>query len=397
MANFFSRLFKKSETSVLGIDIGASAIKVVQLKHSGGKAILETYGALSLGPYAKVEIGRATNLPTETIVAALLDILREAKTTTRRGGLAIPFSSSLMSIIEMPLVSEKQLAQMIPIEARKYIPVPISEVSIDWSIIPRDQFRGSDEPMGNGQAFSGENGSSTSTLTTSLESPAFGPKVEKKVIPKTDILLVAIRNDTIRQYQEIVQKTELDANFFEIEIFSTIRSVLDQNTEPVLIIDMGAASTKLYIVERGAVRSSHTINRGSQDITLTMSTSLTMPVDKAEIMKRTVGWSSDLSHRDIAEVISLSLDFIFSETRRMALNYQAKYKKSIEKAVLVGGGAGMKGVAALTEKNLEMPVVLGDPFSKVDAPAFLADILRQNGPEFAVALGIAIRRLEESE
>src|SRR3989344_3130059 len=132
MLNFFSSFFKKRETSVLGIDIGASAIKIVQLKRKGGKAILETYGALSLGPYAKVEIGRATNLPVETVITALTDILREAKTTTKRGGLAIPFGASLMSIIEMPMVPEKQLAQMIPIEARKYIPVPISEVSLDW-------------------------------------------------------------------------------------------------------------------------------------------------------------------------------------------------------------------------------------------------------------------------
>ena len=401
MANFFSNIFKKKETSVLGIDIGTSAIKIVQLKHKGGRAILETYGALALGPYAKVEIGRATNLPVETVIAALADILREAKTTTKRGGVAIPFSASLMSIIEMPLVPDKQLAQMIPIEARKYIPVPISEVSLDWSVIPRDQFKSADGSGGVPGEGRGEISSENTGGGIGQEQGVVGggimggPKIERNIVPKTDVLLVAIHNDTIREYQDIVKKTGLDANFFEIEIFSTIRSVLDQNNEPVMILDMGAASTKLYIVERGAVRNSHTINHGSQDVTTILATSLSVPVEKAEILKRTIGWSKDLANKDIAEAISLSLDNVFSEARRVALNYQAKYKKSIEKAVLVGGGAAMRGFAELAQKSLEMPVVLGDPFSKVEAPAFLADILKRNGPEFAVALGIAIRRLQD--
>jgi type IV pilus assembly protein PilM len=380
MANFFSNLFKKNDASVLGIDIGASAIKIVQLKMKGGKVLLETYGALSLGPYAKAEIGRATNLPVETIITALNDILREAKTTTKKGGVAIPFGSSLMSVVEMPLVPEKQLAQMIPLEARKYIPVPITEVSLDWSIIPRDQFKAGDQvPSKSG-----------------VSSENTGTRGEKVEIQKVDVLLVAIHNETIRDYQEIIKKTELDANFFEIEIFSTIRSVLDQNIEPVMILDMGAASTKLYIVERGAVRVSHTINRGSQDVTTSLSTSLAVPIDKAEIIKRTIGFDKDPANKNIADSISLSLSLIFSEGRRVALNYQAKYNKSIEKVLLVGGGAAMKGFSELAQKNLEMPVVLGDPFSKVEAPAFLTPILKQNGPEFAVALGVAIRRLQES-
>lgn len=381
MANFFSNLFKKNDASVLGIDIGASAIKIVQLKRKGGKVLLETYGALSLGPYAKTEIGRATNLPVETIITALNDILREAKTTTKKGGVAIPFGSSLMTVVEMPLVPEKQLAQMIPLEARKYIPVPISEVSLDWSIIPRDQFKAGDQAPG-------QNGRSSENT---------GTRGEKVEVQKVDVLLVAIHNETIRDYQEIIKKTELDANFFEIEIFSTIRSVLDQNIEPVMILDMGAASTKLYIVERGAVRVSHTINRGSQDVTTTLSTSLAIPIDKAEIIKRTIGFDKDPANKNIADSISLSLDLIFSEARRVDLNYQAKYNRSLEKVLLVGGGAAMKGFSELAQKNLEMPVVLGDPFAKVEAPAFLTPILKQNGPEFAVALGVAIRRLQESE
>ncbi len=370
MSNFFSSLFKKSEGSVLGIDIGASAIKIVQIRKKGARAVLETYGTLSLGPYAGVEIGRATVLQPEKVIAALIDILREAKTTTKKGGVTIPFGSTLMSVIEMPVVDPKQLSAMVPIEARKYIPVPIAEVSLDWSVVPREEVQSGDaQPI--------------------------DPRALPHKTAMQDVLLVAIHNETLREYQEIVNKVGLEANFFEIEIFSTIRAVLDKNTNPVLILDLGAASTKLYIVDRGIVRASHTINRGSQDVTMTIANALSIPADKAEIMKRTIGWSKDSARKDVSDTISLVVDHIFSEAKHVISNYQTKHMKSIEKAILVGGGSNMKGFTELAQAGLEMPVELGDPFAKVEAPAFLVDVLRKNGPEFTAALGIALRRIQE--
>ena len=102
MANFLSNLFSREGQSVLGIDIGPSSIKVVQLKKRKGRAVLETYGALALGPYGGTEVGRATHLPPEKIAEALVDLLREAKTSTKKCGLSIPMSSSLLVPIEVP-------------------------------------------------------------------------------------------------------------------------------------------------------------------------------------------------------------------------------------------------------------------------------------------------------
>ena len=128
----FGNLFKKTESSAIGVDIGPSSIKIVQLKKQGGKAVLETYGALSLGPYAGIEVGRATRLPPQKIAEAITDLIREANITTKQSGMSIPMSSSLVTVIQVPNVDQKELAQMIPIEARKYIPISISEVTLDW-------------------------------------------------------------------------------------------------------------------------------------------------------------------------------------------------------------------------------------------------------------------------
>src|SRR3990167_250895 len=139
--SLLSDIFKKKNTSALGIDIGSSSIKVVQLQKRGDKAILQTYGELSLGPYGGVSIGQSTNLSTEKITQAVNDLLveKEVAISTRVCGLAIPFKASLLSIIEMPAIGQKELAGMVPIEARKYIPVPITDVTLDWSIIPKSE------------------------------------------------------------------------------------------------------------------------------------------------------------------------------------------------------------------------------------------------------------------
>ena len=372
----FSKFISKKGTSVIGIDIGSSAIKVIQIKKKGGKAVLETYGALALGPYADKEVGQSTNLPNEKIVEALKDILREAKVTSKKSGMAIPFRSTLMSVIEMPEVPDKELAQMIPIEARKYIPVPISEVALDWSVIPKDKYAEDD----------------------AIKDDPNARQPIKKKFPTKDVLVVAIHNDAINKFQDIVVKSQLDTKFFEIEIFSTMRSVLDaQEKAPIMIFDMGAAFTKLYIVERGTVRNSHTINRGAQDITAAISKALQISIEEAERLKRGIGLAKTEDGKSVAEIVDLTLSYIFSESSRVLASYQQKYNKTVKKVVLVGGGSALKGFSELASEKFGAEVVLGTPFDKTETPAFIDTALRSAGPEFSVAMGIALRRLQELE
>jgi len=359
--------------SVLGIDIGSSAIKVVQLKNKGGTAVLETYGEIALGPYGNTEIGRATNLPPEKITEALSDVIREANVTAKSAALSIPFSASLISVIKMPAVARKQLSTMVPIEARKYIPVPIAEVALDWFEIPEEE--------------------RIETLGAN-EAPA-APAVPSGSI---DVLLVAIHNDVIGKYQKIVQDAGLPPSLLEIEVFSTVRAVLEHGIAPLAIMDLGAATSKLYIVEHGVVRESHIINRGAQDVTLTISKALGFSVARAEELKRKYGiaGSTEPDAAKLKDISRISLDFMFSEANRVLLSYQNKRRKNVSKVFLTGGGASLKGLLPLAQEKLSIEVVLGDPFGKTETPAFLEGTLKEAGPEFAVAVGLALRKLQES-
>ncbi len=354
--------------SALGIDIGSSAIKVVQLKKKGGKAILETYGALSLGPYGKSDIGMVTNLQTDDIARALIDVMKESNITTNSGAIAIPSSSSLIFTLTLPSnVTEDQLPMIVPNEARKYIPVPISEVTLDWFIIPQEAFSSNDGTIDAGSK-------------------------ETNQLPKIEVLVVAIHNDTLSRYQEILTKTGIHSDSFEMEIFSNIRSAFNHDLAPVLLMDFGASKTKLSIVETGVVRVFHIVNRGSQDISKNISSSLGISFADAEKLKRSVGLDKS-SNPEVVEIVRLSTNYIFSDTNSVVLAYEKKYNKSISKVIMTGGGSLLKGLVDEAKENFHIEVSLGDPFSKTEAPVFLNEVLKISGPEFAVAVGLALRQL----
>lgn len=380
----FSGIFGSPKKSVLGIDIGASAIKIVQIAKKGGVAVLETYGELALGPYGEEVVGRSVQLPVETLAEALRNLLRESSVTTNNCAIAIPLSASLVSLVEMPDIDPNQLAQMIPLEARKYIPVPISEVSLDWWIVPKQQ---ADDQV---KKVSIED-DQRKAVTMARRKP------EQVQGGKVDVLIVAIHNEALHTYQDIVSKAGLRTKFFEIEIFSAVRSVLEHGIVPVLVLDMGAASTKLYLVESGVVRDSHLVSRGSQDITNALAKSLGISPSEAETIKRGEGLNYQVNGESIARVVPMNLEYILSEANQVIMNYQKKFNKVVTQAVLIGGGVLLPGFVELAKEMMNIDVLAGDPFAKLEAPAFLADMLKKTGPEFAVSVGVALRLLQETD
>jgi type IV pilus assembly protein PilM len=353
MQSFFSKEVK----SVIGIDIGTSAIKVVQLRREKGRVVLETYGAIALGPYAGLEIGRATALPAEKIAEALKDVVREANVTTVDASISIPYASSLVSIIKVPGAVEKQLAQVVPLEARKYIPVPINEVLLDWFVVSGG--KGAPSPDG-----------------------------------KIAVLLVAIHNDTIAKFRSIAGDAALAVSFFEIEVFSAARAALEHGIAPVAVVDMGAATTKFYVVERGLVQESHIISHGAQDLTLAASRALGITIAQAEERKRKFGLDP-AGGADLTKSLEISLAPLLSELSRTIIAWEQRTNQTLSGVVLTGGGASLKGFKEFAQTRLQAEIRLAEPFGKTQAPAFLEAILKEAGPEFSVAVGLALRRLQE--
>lgn len=372
--NLAAGLGRSGDVSILGVDIGASSAKIVQLRSSHGAAVLETYGEIALGPYGKLPVGKTVKLPPEKTAEAVIDLMREANVTGRAAGLSIPFSSSLVTVLDLPKVDKDAMKRMIPIEARKYIPIPINDVTLDWSVIPEEEG----------------------------ESSAFDQLQEKRAGPKgQEILLVAIHNDILSSYQNISTNAGLQVGFYEIEIFSAIRSAMGHGIAPVLFVDLGAATTKMYVVERGIVRLTHLVSEGGQHMTEILERSMGWEFEKAERVKRERGlidsaaYSSE-ENTKIKEALLSTLARLFSEVNRVLLSYGQRYNKNVSHVILTGGGASLPGLAAVAKTSLNAEVEIASPFSHTESPAFLADVLREIGPGFTVAVGLALRKLKHN-
>ena len=367
---------KGTEGSVVGVDIGTSSIKVVQLRASRGVAILETYGEIALGPYAQIPIGKTVKVPPEKIAEALLDLIKEANVTSTQASVSIPFSSSLLTIVDLPKVDAESLKRIVPIEARKYIPVPVSDVVLDWFVIP--------EATEDSSAFD----------VVDVNKKAKGPKGQ-------EVLLVAIHNDILRSYQTVSANAGLTVDFYEIEVFSAIRATIDHGIAPILMVDLGASTSKMYIFERGIVRLTHIVTAGGQHMTETLANTMSWEFEKAERVKRERGLVDSTAYsRDENEQIKTALlstlTRIFSEVNRVLLSYGERSNKNVARVILTGGGASLPGLVDIARTSLSAEVVIANPFVHTEAPAFLDDVLRQIGPGFAVSVGLALRKLKHS-
>ncbi len=338
---------------VVGIDIGSSAIKVVELEDRDGVVTLTTYGELQLGPYTEKAIGEAVTLTPALERQALIDILRESAVKAKQAVLAIPLSSSFVTTMSIEAPPEEDISGRVRADARKYIPVPIADVTLDWAEI-------------------------------SVHEDNQGVR---------DVLLAAIQNDALKRFMTLMQTVELPAPPTEIECFSAIRAALGSNQEQIAIIDIGATVAKLYLVEAGVLARMHRVPTGGVKVTERLMQERQLSFIDSESLKRTVtiggtdyGWVEKVTHSTYTKVLR--------EFKQVINEYEKRSGRSIDSVILTGGAVSGFGLVAAIGHELGRPTTLIRPFEKVAYPAFMEDTLTNIGPSFAVALGSALRQFE---
>ncbi len=361
-------IFSKKGDTYVGIDIGSSSIKTVQLKKEKGRILLETYGEVALGPYQDPEngvAGQLTNLEINKLTEALKNLLEQANVTAKNALISVSSATSLIFILKVPSLAQRELAGVVQNEARKYIPVPLTEVSLDWWIIPDKEIYGEDE--------------------------VFGSEKKKDV----DVLVAAVRNEVVERYNIVSQElAKFSSTRYEIETFSAVRGSFKHELSPVMMLDFGASGVRLSIVEHGVVRKFRAISRGSAYLTSSLQKSLEMEFIEAEKIKKEVGLNKNHPHSEAYNIIQTGVNYIFSEIQNVIFDFEKEYKKPISKIILTGGGARLPQFREQLESKYNITTVFSDPFSKAMSPDFLGAVLEDAGPEFAVAVGLALQGVE---
>lgn len=344
--------------TVVGIDIGSSSMKVVELKESKGVITLSTYGEVQLGPYNNKHIGESVNLDTSQEQEALVDIIRESAVKARNAVFAMPLSSSFVTNVSIEADADADLSSLVRIEARKVIPASLSEITLDWAEVEMTK---TEQANGNTN--------------------------------NRNVLIAAIQNSALERFKILMQFAGLTKPPTEIECFSVIRSLFTSQEEDVAIIDIGSVSAKLYIARKGLLMRMHRIRAGGAVASKQVAQALEVDFETAEQMKQAADRKSE-TFAELKRAHDSSYDRAFREFRQVLKEYEEKTGITLGSVYLSGGGALFPGIDTYLSQSIDREVVLARPFSKVAYPAFMEDIMEEIGPSFTVALGAALRSFE---
>ncbi|MDP3772396.1 MAG: type IV pilus assembly protein PilM [bacterium] len=348
-------LFSRKPESYVGIDIGAFSTKALELKYASGRAILQTYGELRNETYFKTTNARGVGIlryADNDLAQLLKDLMREAHVTAKDVVCSVPATSSFVVAIPFPRLAPRELASAIPLEARKYIPIPLSEVVLEWTILDGGE--------------------------------------DRDIV---EVLLVAVQREVVEKFKRIATLAGLRLAALEVETFSMVRSLVGHDPIPEAIINIGYQVTTLAIVDRGQLRISHNLDRGAHELTRALERGLGINTERAEALKRDVGISDDLEKREVSSIITPHIDSLFTQMEQLIRVYNRKSSRKIQKINLTGGGANLKGMVEAAASRFGVETAKGNPFARVIAPAFMQMVFREIGPSFSVAIGLALREI----
>ena len=348
-------LFKKKPNSLLGVDIGASAMKLVEIEKQGGRHKLRNYGIFPLPEYLQSKNYKdyleLLKVPAEEIANIIDKVIKEAKIKSRDACVSIPVYSSFFTLIDLPNMSEKEVAAAVPFEARKYVPVPISEVVLDWSIVSQSDKKSTQQ-----------------------------------------VLIIAVPKEIIARYKKIIKLSGLKLRRMEAEIFSLARALVGNDKSVISIIDAGARSINVSVVDDGFIRANNNLEMGGLKIVDTISQQMKLGPQNIEKLKKTILVSglSEIQNTEVKKIIKSIFNTIFVEIKKITDSYQDKHNRKIEKYILVGGVSQTLDLVDYFTDKFDVEVFLGNPFARVVYPSLLKPAIKEIGPCLAAATGLAM-------
>lgn len=341
----------------LGIDIGTTSLKIVELKRKGGRVELSNYGILEkYGHLERINDAIQTStfkLLEESTALLLKQLLRTAKLDAVTSYMTLPGFSGFVSLIEFPEMKDKELAKAIRFQAGQYIPMSLAEMTLDWQIIERENDR-------------------------------------------MQVLLMAVPTEIVHRYIRIAKLAKLNLSGLELETVAIARLLGIKEKSPAIIVDIGGRTTSISVIDRGNLRQTHNIDTAGGDLTQVISSGLGISPLRAEEVKKTS--SLDIQYQGeiaLLRLLTPLLDVIRREIEKSINNYYLQSKRKVEKIILTGGGANLSGLDKYYSDAFLMPVIKGDPFSLgiISYHPNLAPVIREIGTNLTAACAVAFKNI----
>ena len=365
--------FKKSKSHSIGVDIGSSSIKLVELEKVNGKIKLKNYAIVKIqDDLSRQEIRDFSGQMVEKI-------LNDLSIKSKAINIAIPSYSSLITLIEVSSQDEKEIEKEIELEASKYIPVDLEDVVYDWKIIKSEIFTNKSEEI--------------SQTDENLEIEQKQNELLKTGLEKTKVLLVSTMRNVSNEYEKSFDEGNLNIDAIEVDCFSTIRALLRGREGTYLIMDIGGKVTNFIGVYKGQLLFNRNIDLAGNKLTELISKNLNVNKNRAETMKIKQGFDSD-SKVIIENVLNPFCDSLVEQAQKKLDEFEEFKNAKLDKIVLMGGTSEMKGLKQCIENKMKTDTVYGNPWAGIIYPTELKEKILSASPFFGVAVGLALIDLE---
>lgn len=337
-----------------GLDIGAATIKAVDLNLQKEGFVLNASIISATPPKGMLS---ESPIDEEEMAQSIKKVALDAGINSKRINIALPENQVYTKVVEMPYLSDRELASAIYWEAEQYIPIPLSNVSLAWSILKRPQ----------------------------------KPKPSEKM----EVLMVGAPTLIVKKYQKIVNMAGFSINAMETEILATVRGLTSgvsaNSTTPTILVSIGAVSTSLAIVVGSSLIFTYSLPVGGAAINRAIAADFGLSHLQAEEYKKTYGIANSPLGQRIGKATAPIVSSILSEVKKAVVYYSQKFKDNkIDQIILSGGTAKLPGFSNYFATNLGIETVIANPWKILSSQNVPKEIL-ENGPDYSIAVGLALK------
>ncbi len=354
----FSSLFSKKQPPVLGLDISSTAVKLLELSHSGGRYRVESYAVEPL-PLNSVVEKNISDI--EAVGEAIRRAVKRSGSKTKNAAVAVAGSAVITKVISMPAsLNDEEMASQIELEADQYIPYPLEEVNIDFEII-------------------GSSG---------------------KDDDRVDVLLAASRSENVDVRVAACEIGGLKSSVIDVEAYvmeNAFELLVDQIPDggadkTVAIVDIGATMTTLSVLHDKKIIYTREQVFGGKQLTEEIQRRYGLSYEEAGMAKRQGGLPDNYVpevlepfKEAMAQQVSRSLQFFFSSSQY----------NSVDHILLAGGSASIAGVDDLIESKLGTNTSVANPFTNMSLSSKVkAQTLSNDAPALMISCGLALRSFD---
>jgi type IV pilus assembly protein PilM len=330
---------------IFGIDIGYSTVKTVQLAPGKRPKVLG-YGYANFTPDTVIEGIIADPEALATQIKPLFSRPSAGHITARRAAVSLPLAKVFIRTLELPSMSQSDLEAAVHFEAEQYVPVPIADLYIDYTIIGTRIVQAASK-------------SATSTAAANAAGE----------VMHTDVLMVAAPRAIVDSYMRLFDFLDMEIELIESSISSIARAIIQsgQADQTILVMDLNSHSSDLAVVNKN-VRLTGSIAVGGEGLTQDLVKNLNITTDQAKEIKYKFGIGPSGLQPKVVAALEPKLITILTEIKKIIKYYQERgeAQNQVQSIILTGGGASLPGIVDYFHKDLNLPITIANPWSNLN-------------------------------